>query len=125
MELSNNPQTTDLFNNLLKGISITQSNNKFYIKRNSIDFKYLMSNPIYSKFNPMNNNNIHFNALYHNQAPGFNIIVNGRLRGRKRATNIRKLKGVIKVSSLSHYMQAKNFPVQTKWGKLGVRLCIN
>lgn len=57
--------------------------------------------------------------------PGFNIVISGRLRGAARAKQVHVSKGVIKVNSLSHQMQAKKFPVQTKWGKLGIKLCLN
>ena len=56
---------------------------------------------------------------------GFNINISGRLKGAKRAKSLNLTKGVIKLNSLSQVVQAKNFPIQTKWGKLGIKLCLS
>lgn len=90
-----------LKNNMFK---ITTNKKKYYIRRSPIGFKDLISTTL---------------------LPGFDVTISGRLRGAARAKQINVSKGVIKVNSLSHHMQAKNFPVQTKWGKLGIKLCLN
>ena len=85
---------------------ITYNKKKYYVRRPFLTFKDLIQN---SKFS---------NKL------SYDINISGRIGGVARARQLKYAKGIIKMNSIVNSVQTKQFPVQTKWGKLGISLCL-
>lgn len=55
---------------------------------------------------------------------GLKLNLKGRLKGAKRARHLQVIKGKIKAQTFSFPVQAKNKPIQTKWGKIGLNIVL-
>ncbi len=56
---------------------------------------------------------------------GVDVTLKGRLKGMARARKLSFTKGSVKANTLSCPVQTKLHPSQTKWGKIGLRVCIS
>ena len=55
------------------------------------------------------------------QVSGYRFLIAGRLKGVQRARNLNFKKGAVKFNKLTSVVQAKLNPIQTKWGKFGIK----
>lgn len=80
---------------------------------------------LYNKKLFMRRPELNFNNLIINKSLcGLKLVLNGRLKGAKRARALQLIKGKIKAQTFTFPIQAKHKPIQTKWGKMGLNLIL-